>query len=116
MIKNILLIESAKNLIEDYVKRLAGRYELVIVQRFEDFEEKFSSNTFAAIAISPCLNNFRPNTHDLAKKIRYEIEFRGPIIANTGLPEYCDEMIDAGCTHWCDTFSLPDKLHELLGS
>jgi DNA-binding response OmpR family regulator len=74
--------------------------EFVAVQTIEEAERVFENKgeLFAAICIDACVPGNKPNTVQLAKKIRSN--YRGPMIAISSVEKYrLDLMRYGGCSH-----------------
>jgi len=75
-------------------------------------EEKFKihGHELSAIVMDGCVPGSNLNTVPLLKMILKT--FKGPVIATSSL--FRNELMEAGCTDWCDKGDVVLKLKEVL--
>lgn len=71
---------------------------------------KIHEHELSAIVMDGCVPGSNFNTGPLVKKIRET--YKGPVIATSNL--YVRELMEAGCSHWCEKGDLIAKLKEVL--
>ena len=76
-----------------------GAVEVITASTLYDAQCQFQDNKtdLILVVMDACLEGGTPDTLQLVQEIKNSKEFTGKIIANSGSPEYQQQLIDAGC-------------------
>ncbi|MFA5051141.1 MAG: hypothetical protein WC499_03430 [Patescibacteria group bacterium] len=114
----VLILDDEFHLHEIWKKMIDKRIKILHAYTIEQAEELFKANQdkIDAMAIDACIQSgFVPNTPTLVAKIRGTFEFKGPMIAISGNPDFGEKLKEVGCDHKSAKLDLPQMILKVLG-
>ncbi len=119
--QTVLIIEHNVFLQDMWADLLRGRVQIIPAYSIGQAEGEFDRNEdLAVIVVNACMSDAKDGAHEhemntvpLVEKIR--AEFKGPMIAISGIPSFRQKLVEAGCNHWCEKQDLSRKVCEILG-
>jgi hypothetical protein len=95
--------------------RLQDKVNIIFAGNVPELEREYVDNTdLDVIVVAPHhLRNVALVKKLLEKEMRQN--FTGPIIVTTGDNNTRDNLLQAGCNHWCEKRNLPETVLRILG-
>lgn len=114
-LKKVLIVEDSEDEQRQYRHALDGKVEIISAYSIKQAEELFIANPdVSAVIMDACVDSDDIDTIPLVHKMRQT--FAGPIVAGSSSYKYCQELIDAGCSHnGINKISVPQVLLKALG-
>ncbi len=93
----ILVVEDFQLIHTNVRDRFEGRANILSAYTVSEAEMLFSEygSSIDAIVMDACVPGDEPNTIELVREMRRT--FTGPMIAISGMQEYLDDLVKAGC-------------------
>ena len=118
----VLIVEDDRTYQKRYQWGLEDKIEVLLAETIEEAQDHFvdSRHRIAAIVMDACVpydhrdssKHNSPTTIDLTQSFRKMSS--APIIAASGEPSYCDQLIAAGCNHSSQKSNVCELLAKLL--
>jgi DNA-binding response OmpR family regulator len=119
--KKILIVEDDANISEGLKEALEFNlkdkaFEIIIAPSVDEARKQFKLNPdIALITFDGSIegDGEKPNTRILVEEFKQK-GFSGPMIAASSMEDYSKILCDAGCTHVCKKFDIPEKVVDIL--
>lgn len=96
--QKILIVDDNEEMQRALKRSLANDYVLLQSLTIEEARRLYQENAdIALIVMDGCVPGDEINTLPLVREFRQN--FSGPIIANSGNPDYQQQLLAAGCSH-----------------
>ena len=113
--KKVLIVEDGEDIQTSYQGALRSKVEVLSAYSLEEGRQLFSEHhDLDAIVMDACVDNIRTVDSDILVK-EFRKSFSGPMIAASGVPEFGDFLVEAGCDFKSPKGDVPEKLLEVLG-
>jgi len=112
-IKKVLIVEDDSGWQNAFKYGIDGKFDLYFADSITNAEILFREiSDVDCIIMDACVPGDEPNTMDLVKEIRKT--YKGPIIANSSVEEYVEELLGAGCDYGAHKRDVIKKIFEIL--
>ena len=113
--KKVLIVEDDEYIHRTYQIRLQDKIKVLSAYSLEEGRQLFSEHhDLDAIVMDACVDNIRTVDSDILVK-EFRKSFFGPMIAASGVPEFGDFLVEAGCDFKSPKGDVSKKLLEILG-